>query len=85
MVIGLLGEEGAVDVAEVVEDRPASAVPSGQADGVLPQKRNVGLGPGILVAADHDAGVVAPEKEKMLRRILHNVAGRVCRAGMRSF
>ena len=70
VVVAPLGEEGAVDVAQVVVDRSAAAVAPGQLDGVLPEEGHVGLGPGVLVPPDHDAGVVAPEKQEMLKEKL---------------
>ena len=60
-------EEGAVDVAEVVIDRSASAVPSRKVDWRLSQEGDVGLCPGVLVTADHDARVIAPEEKQMLK------------------
>lgn len=56
-------EEGAVEVAEIVVDGAAAAVAPGQADAVARQVRQVGLGPRILVAADDDAGRVAPQQQ----------------------
>lgn len=48
-------------------DGSASAVPAREVDRRLPQERDVGLGPWVLVAADHDAGVVPPEEKQVLK------------------
>ena len=64
----LPGEESAVDVSEVVIDGPASAVPPCQVDGRLPEEGNVGLGPGVLVTTDHNAGIVTPQEKQVLQK-----------------
>ena len=66
VVLGLAREEGAVDVAHVVEDRPSSTVPPGEADLGAAEEGDVRLGPGVLVAADHHAGAVAPQQKQVL-------------------
>jgi hypothetical protein len=66
LVLRPVGEEGAVYVALVVVDGAAAAVAACQIDVAAPQVGHVGLGPGVLVATDDDAGVVAPEKEEGL-------------------
>ena len=47
-------------------DGAAAAVPSRQVDRRVPDERDVGLGPGVLVAADDDARVVAPQEQEVL-------------------
>ena len=66
LVVALLGEEGAVNVALVVVDGAAAAVATREVNVVAAEVRDVGLGPGVLVATDHHARVVAPQKEEML-------------------
>jgi hypothetical protein len=38
-----------------------------QVDGRLPEEGDVGLSPGVLVAADYNAGVITPEEKQMLK------------------
>ena len=71
MVVALPGEEGAVEVAQVVIDGSAAAVATGEVDGVASEEGNVGLEPGILVAADNNAGGVAPQQEEVLNKENH--------------
>ncbi len=66
VVVGLAREEGAVDVAHVVVDRPAAAVPPGQADLGPAEEGHVRLRPGVLVAADHHARAVPPQEQEVL-------------------
>ena len=47
-------------------DGAAAAVPPRQVDRRVSDERDVGLGPGVLVAADDDARVVAPQEQEVL-------------------
>lgn len=63
-VVCLLGgEEGQVEVAQVVVDGPPAAPPARQRDARLPHGRQAALGPGVLVAADHHGRPVPPQQQ----------------------
>lgn len=56
-------EEGQVEIAVVVVDGTAAAVPPRQGDPSLLGRLDVALLPRILVAAEHHAGIVSPEQQ----------------------
>ena len=70
MVVGLLGEEGAVEISQIVVNGSSPAISSGQVDAVVAQEGHVGLGPGILVPTNHNTRVVSPQEKQMLKSIL---------------
>lgn len=61
VVRSLAGEEADVQVVQVMVDRTAAAVSSGDRDVGQPALSELDLLPRILVSADHDAWCVAPE------------------------
>lgn len=63
-VISLLGgEEGQVEVPEVMEDSPTTTPPPDQRDVRLPHGCKVALGPGILMASNDHGWLVPPEQQ----------------------
>ena len=49
-------------------DRPASASPSNEGNGRLPQSRQVDLLPWILIPSEHHAGRIPIQEEQRTRR-----------------
>lgn len=63
-VVRLLGgEEGQVEVPEVVENGAAAASPAGQRDPRPPHGRQVALTPGVLMAPDDHSRLVPPQQQ----------------------
>lgn len=63
-VVRLLGgEEGQVEVPEVVENGAAAAPPAGQRDPRPPHGRQVALAPGVLMAPDDHSRPVPPQQQ----------------------
>lgn len=71
-VVCLLGgEEGQVEVAQVVVDGPPAAPPARQRNARLPHGRQAALGPGVLVAADHHGRPVPPQQQNAVLLQIH--------------
>jgi len=71
-VVGLLGgEEGQVEVPEVVEHGAAAAPPAGQGDARPPHGRQVALAPRVLVAPDDHGRAVAPQQQEAAALQVH--------------
>lgn len=63
-VVCLLGgEEGQVEVPEVMEDGPTAAAPACQRDPCSPHGCQVALSPGVLMAPDDHGWVVSPQQQ----------------------